>query len=156
MAMSKRVSVGKSASPIAALLTLVLALILAACGIGAGIGGGNKVERFAKAVPGSGESIAIPGFEGLSIEANKTTQVVQFKNPAENPCDFVLSLTLDEGEETLWTGEALHPGEEFTTIELRKPLEVGEYPATLVYECFSLEDGTPLNGSEIRLMLRVR
>ena len=41
---------------LAAFLVLALALALTACGAG-----GDKVERFAKANPGSGENIAIPG-----------------------------------------------------------------------------------------------
>ena len=136
---------------LAAFLALALALLLTVCGAG-----GDRVERFAEATPGSGESIAIPGYEELDFAAGKAEQAVDLKNPAENACDFVLTLSLDEGGETLWTGEALSPGEALTRITLNRALEAGDYPATLRYECFSLGDGTPLNGSEIRLTLRVR
>ena len=135
---------------LAAFLALVLALLLTACGAG-----GDKVERFAEANPGSGENIAIPGYEKLSFAAGKTAQDVNLKNPAENACTFVLTLTL-EGGETLWTGKALSPGEAFTRVTLSKAMDAGDYPATLHYDCFSLNDNTPLNGAEVKLTIEVR
>ena len=129
---------------------LVLALLLTACGAG-----GDRVERFAKAAPGSGENIAIPGYEKLSFAAGKTAQNVNLKNPAENACTFVPSLTLDDGT-TLWTGEALSPGEAFTRITLTKALDAGSYAATLHYDCYTIEDNRPLNGAEIQLTLEVK
>ena len=133
-----------------AFLVLALALLLTACGAG-----GDRVERFAEAKPGSGENIAIPGYEKLDFAAGKTAQTVNLKNPAENACTFVLSLTLDDGT-TLWTGEALSPGEAFTRITLSKTLDAGEYPATLHYDCYTVKDNQPLNGAEIPLTLEVK
>ena len=135
---------------LAAFLVLALALLLTACGAG----GGDRVERFAEANPGSGANIAIPGYEKLNFAAGKITQTVNLKNPPENACTFVLTLTM-EGGETLWTGEALSPGEAFTRITLTRALDAGEYPATLHYDCFSLQDNTPLNGAEIQLTIEV-
>ena len=135
---------------LAAFLVLALALLLTACGAG-----GDRVERFAEANPGSGANIAIPGYEKLSFAAGKTAQTVNLKNPPENACTFVLTLMLEDGE-TLWTGKALSPGEAFTSITLNRALSAGEYPATLHYDCFSLQDHTPLNGAEILLTIEVK
>ena len=135
---------------LAVFLLLALALLLTACG-----SGGDKVERFAEAAPGSGENIAIPGYEALSFAAGKTAQTVRLTNPPENACTFVLSLSLEKGE-TLWTGKALSPGEAFTRITLSKVLDAGEYPATLHYDCYTIEDNQPLNGAEIELTLEVK
>ena len=115
---------------------------------------GDQVERFAQAAPGSGGSIAIPGYEKLSFAAGKTTQAVNLKNPDENACNFVLTLSFADGE-VLWTGEALSPGEAFTRITLTRALDAGEYPATLHYDCYTTEDNQPLNGAEIQLTLEV-
>ena len=134
----------------AAFLVFALSLLLTACGAG-----GDRVERFAEAAPGSGENIAIPGYEKLSFAAGKTAQAVNIKNPPENACTFVLSLSL-EGGETLWTGKALSPGETFTRITLTRALDAGEYPATLHYDCYTIEDNRPLNGAEIQLTLEVK
>lgn len=130
-------------------LLLVLALLLTACS-----SGGDTVERFAAAEPGSGENIAIPGYETLSFAAGEKTQTVYLTNPPENAASFVLTLALADGE-TLWTGEALQPGEAFTRITLSRALSAGEYGATLRYDCFSIPDNTPLNGAEIQLTLSV-
>ena len=135
---------------LAAFLGLALALALTACDAG-----GDKVERFAEANPGSGANIAIPGYEKLDFAAGKTAQAVSLKNPPENACTFVLTLTL-EGGETLWSGAALSPGEAFTRITLEKALDAGEYSATLHYDCYTIEDNQPLNGAEIQLILEVK
>jgi len=135
---------------LAAFLVLAFALLLTACSAG-----GDRVERFAEANPGSGENIAIPGYEKLSFVAGKTAQTVNLKNPAENSCTFVLYLTLDDGT-TLWTGKALSPGEAFTRITLSKALDAGSYAATLHYDCYTIEDNRPLNGAEIQLTLEVK
>ena len=129
---------------------LILAFLLTACGAG-----GDRVERFAEANPGSGANIAIPGYEKLDFAAGKTAQTVNLKNPPENACTFVLSLTLDDGT-TIWTGKALSPGEAFTRITLNRALDAGEYPATLHYDCYTIEDNQPLNGAEIELTLEVK
>ena len=135
---------------LAAFLVLALVLALTACGVG-----GDRVERFAEANPGSGANIAIPGYEKLSFAAGKTAQAVNLKNPPENACTFVLTLTMEDGE-TLWTGAALSPGEAFTRITLTRALDAGEYPATLHYDCYTIEDNQPLNGVEIELIIEVK
>lgn len=119
---------------LAAFLVLALALLLTACGAGA--------------------NIAIPGYEKLDFAAGKAAQSVNLKNPPENACTFVLTLTL-EGGETLWTGEALSPGEAFTSITLNRALDAGEYTATLHYDCYTIEDSRPLNGAEIQVTIVV-
>lgn len=132
---------------IAVLLTL--ALLLTACGAG------DTVERFAKASTDSGETIDIPGYETITLQAGSRLQKVYLPNPKENAAYFVMTLSLEDGE-TLWTGKALQPGEAFTQITLRKPLKTGDYVATLHYDCFSINDNTPQNGAEIKLNLKVR
>ena len=134
------------------LLPLTLVLMLTGCEAGSG----DRVERFADAAPDSGVNIAVPGYETLSFKAESELQTVNLKNPAENACTFVMTLTLDEDGETIWKGEALQPGEAYTRITLTRALSTGEYGATLHYDCFSLQDNTPLNGAEIQLTIEVR
>ena len=116
-------------------------------------------------------NIAIPGFESLEFKAGTKKQSVSFYNPEENTCYFRISLVLksDDGskadgtagdseakEEVLWTSDLIEPGEEVKSIKLVKELESGDYPAYLKYECFSLKDETPLNGSNVELTLTVK
>lgn len=114
-------------------------------------------------------NISIPGYESLEFKAGKEKQSVDFYNPDENTCFFRISLVVKDetdtangeegnaGEETvLWTSDFIEPGEHVKSIKLSKELESGEYTATLKYECFRLQDKTPLNGSNIELTLNVR
>ena len=111
-------------------------------------------------------NISIPGYESLDFKAGKKKQSVNFYNPEENTCYFRISLVLKEngGSETgsegdadiLWTSDLVKPGEEVKSIKLDKELDSGDYPAILKYECFSLKDETPLNGSNVELILEVR
>lgn len=114
-------------------------------------------------------NIAIPGYESLEFKAGKEKQSVDFYNPDENTCFFRISLVVKDetdtangeegnaGEETvLWTSDFIEPGEHVKSIKLSKELESGEYAAILKYECFSLKDKTPLNGSNVELMLKVQ
>ena len=113
-------------------------------------------------------NISIPGYESLEFKARKTKQSVDFYNPDENTCFFRISLVVKDetdtangeegnaGEETvLWTSDFIEPGEHVKSIKLSKELESGEYTATLKYECFRLQDKTPLNGSNVELTLNV-
>ena len=105
------------------------------------------------------QNISIPGYEKLDFKAGKTKQNVNFNNPEENTCYFRMTLELedDTDEDTvLWTSELIEPDEKIENIKLKKALDKGEYPATLKYECFSLKDESPLNGSAIELMIDVR
>ena len=113
-------------------------------------------------------NISIPGYESLELKAGKTKQSVDFYNPDDNTCFFRISLVIkygadtangkegNVGEETvLWTSDFIEPGEHVKSIKLNKELESGEYAATLKYECFRLQDKSPLNGSNVELTLNV-
>ena len=98
--------------------------------------------------------ISIPGYEALYFTAGETAQSVSFFDPDTNPCFFRLTLTADGAD--IWTSEYISPGETVSEIDLTKPLPKGEYPAVLHYECFSLDDKTPLNGADIELIIIVQ
>ena len=114
---------------------------------------GDKVERFAAAESVENGSISVPGYESLSFKAGDTAQTVNLKNPQTNDCYFVLSLIING--ETLWTSDYIEPGYAVKTLTLSRPLDKGEYEAVLHYDCFTLNDKTPLNGAEIKLNLQV-
>lgn len=98
--------------------------------------------------------IAIPGFETLYLAAGQTRQSVSLSNPKENGCLFRISLILED-DETLWTSDFIKPGKTVSRLTLSRPLDAGEYAATLKYDCFNLQDRQPLNGAEIQLTLEV-
>ena len=129
-------------------MLIAFMLILTSCGAK------DTVSRFTEANPGNGESIDIPGYESLTLQAGSTFQKVYLFNPEKNAAYFVMTLTLENGD-TIWKGKALYPGEAFTDIILNKSLEAGDYAATLHYDCFSVSNKEPLNGADIELNLTV-
>lgn len=114
---------------------------------------GDTVERFAAAAPSDSGSIDIPGYESLSFKAGSQSQTVNLKNPQTNNCYFVLSLIINS--ETLWTSDYIEPGYAVKNLTLSRAPDKGEYDAVLHYDCFTLNDKTPLNGAEIQLKIKV-
>lgn len=132
---------------------ILLAVLLIAGGVLAGIRWQGRKDTDKGGTAGG---IAIPGFKSLTFTAGETTQPVNFYNPEENDCYFVLTLLLPDGTE-LWKSEMIGPGKGFYAITLEQPVEAGNYPdSVLKYECFKRNDElTPLNGSEMRFELIV-
>lgn len=108
-------------------------------------------ERKGEQKPAS--TIDIPGYEKIQLKAGSLEQAVNFYNPESNPCYFKLSLWKD-AETKLWESKLLEPGKAIYDLTLDQPLAAGTYDQAMVkYECFSLENQTPLNGSEIKIIL---
>ena len=102
------------------------------------------------------ESIAMPGYESLSLKANRKKQTLTLPNPAENVCYFRISLYLEDGT-LLWESELIEPGCTSKPIKLKKKLKAGVYEnARLQYDCFTMDGSmTPLNNGVIGVKLRV-
>lgn len=101
------------------------------------------------------DTIDIPGFDSMTFKAGVTTQSVNLYNPEQNTCYFRLTLVLADGTQ-IWQSKLIEPGKGLHEIELTQALSVGDYEGvTLKYECFSLDDHSQLNGSDIKLTLHV-
>ena len=103
------------------------------------------------------DSIAIPGYEGLNLQADTKKQTLALSNPAQNACYFRIELYLEDGT-LLWQSELIEPGTSSKPIRLLEKLEAGTYPnALLRYSCFKMDkELTPLNGAETKLTLWVK
>lgn len=100
------------------------------------------------------DSISIPGYDTFEFVAGKKDQEIMLHNPKDNTCYFKMSLILDDGTVIWAPEELLEPGIAFSTIVLDKPLEEGTYEnVTLKYQCYSLTDKSPYNGSEITVRI---
>ena len=100
-------------------------------------------------------TIAIPGYEKLVMKAGELRQTVNFENPAVNDCYFRISITLADGTELYGSG-LLKPGQTLETIEMTRALDTGTYKETVLkYDCFSVDDLSPLNGAKSILNLEV-
>ena len=102
------------------------------------------------------DSIAIPGYEGISLKADSKEQEIGVPNPAQNTCYFQISLMLEDGT-LLWQSGLVEPGEISEPITLAEPLAAGVYPnALLKFDCYTM-DGTmrALNGAATKMTLHV-
>ena len=102
-------------------------------------------------------SIAIPGYEAITLEANTKKQSIALQNPSHNNCLFKIMLILEDGT-VLWVSDYVKPGEISNNIKLSKELEPGTYPNSILkYECFTMDGSlSPLNGAETKLTLWVK
>lgn len=103
------------------------------------------------------DSIAIPGYEGISLKANSREQEIGFPNPTQNTCYFQISLMLEDGT-LLWHSELVAPGEISDPITLEEPLEAGVYPnALLKFDCYTMDGAMrALNGAATKMTLHVK
>lgn len=102
-------------------------------------------------------SIAIPGYEAITLAANTKKQSTALQNPAHNDCLFKITLILEDGT-VLWVSDYIKPGDISDTIVLSQELEPGNYSNTILkYECFTMDGSrSPLNGAETKLTLWVK
>ena len=139
---------------LAAFLAAALSVSLL-CGCNGGKDSSSDTQQaVTQSAQADSSKIQIPGFEALDFKAGETEQSSPFFNPENNVCYFRLSLMIDG--ETLWTSDYIAPNEKTESITLSHELTAGEYSAKLKYDCFTLEDKTPLNGAEIDLAVNVK
>lgn len=102
------------------------------------------------------DTIDIPGFDSMNIQADTKEQRVNLYNPEQNTCYFKLSIYLNDGT-LLWESKLIEPGQVIYDLTLNQTLSAGEYETcTLKYECFTMDDEQkPLNGSEVKFTMNV-
>ncbi len=135
------------------IITIALLALMMLTGCTDGQAVPSETQSVTQSAQADSSNINIPGYEALDFKAGETKQDSRFHNPAENACYFRLTLTLDG--ETLWQSDYIAPGEKVGEITLSRALDKGEYQAKLNYECFTLQDKSPLNGAEIDLAINV-
>ena len=97
------------------------------------------------------ESISIPGTTGLNFKSEQLSQTVDFYNPKNNPCYFVISLYLSDNT-LIYKSDYLSPGEHINEITLNQKLKRGLYSnCRLLYECYTLENKSKLNSGDVKL-----
>lgn len=104
-------------------------------------------------------SIAIPGYEKIIFQAEKRTQYVTLKNPAENDCYFIISIVLPDGTE-LYKSGMVAPGAVIDCLRLSTVPVAGIYENTVLrYSCWNVDaDGVlvEVNGADTICTLEVK
>lgn len=97
------------------------------------------------------KSISIPGVTGLNFKSGQLQQIVDFYNPENNSCYFVISLYLSDGT-LIYQSDYLAPSEHINEINLTQKLQRGLYGnCRLLYNCYSLDSKAKLNSGEVKL-----
>ena len=100
------------------------------------------------------DSIALPCYSALYLNAGVREQNITLPNPERNFCQVRMSLVLEDGT-VIWTSDLTPPGEE-AQIVLETPLEAGVYIVTLQYDCFRMDENqSSLNGGSCQVELHV-
>lgn len=92
---------------------------------------------------------SIPAVTGIELVSGQLKQDVEFYNPEENPCVFVISLYLGDGTLVFKT-EPIYPERMVNETCLNVELDSGLYKgAILVYDCYSATgEMTPITRCE--------
>ena len=102
------------------------------------------------------KSIQIPAVTGIYMRAGELKQTVDFYNPQENNCYFVISLYLSD-DTLIYKSDMIAPAEHIKVITLLQELKRGIYRnCRLVYNCYSLDNKTQLNGSNVVLEINAQ
>ena len=135
---------------------VVIILLLRSCGTGAGTVSTDTTPPentldFTPAGERQDNTITIPGMTGITMKSGQLLQAVDFYNPEQNACYFVLSLYLSD-DTLIYQSGFLAPGEHISEIMLNQALQRGVYgKCRLVYECFTLDNKCALNTGEVIL-----
>ncbi|MDO4272500.1 MAG: hypothetical protein Q4D16_02425 [Eubacteriales bacterium] len=115
----------------------------------------GKIPEAPKGDPDN-KNITLPGYPKIYIPAGQTDVDVAFSNPEGNPCYFTFQLVLKDSGEVLYESKQVPPGEAITKASLSRPLEAGEYPATLKIVTASIVDLSAMNGANMETVLEVK
>ena len=147
----------KSKRIVAVGIILLILLFVSACAAVAFTNNDSNIEPFKLpelSISGndgfnaqSKATASISAKSGLTFVDGQNQQRVEFKNPVDNPCEFVVSLYLGDGTH-LFTTNPIKPGEIVNSVNLLHDLKPGTYKdAILVYDCYSY-NGEPLTRCE--------
>lgn len=108
-----------------------------------------------KDLPSGGENqeIDVSGFKTLVFRANQPSQKVNFYNLEENECLFKLAIYTNDKQ--LWKSGYIQSSDGYYNIEIRDPLDVGEYEGKLIRQCYK-EDETQLNSAVVSFKLTAK
>lgn len=104
---------------------------------------------------GVSAGIAIPGYPSIALPADKTDVQVALVNPEGNPCYFTFEIVLTDTGESLYKSKHVPPGKAVTDLTLTRGLPAGDYDAVIKITTSSLETLSPMNGAEVKTVLKV-
>jgi len=116
---------------------------------------GDNPPGHAVITPRQAERILFTGVGAMRMDTDCTYVVVKFENSEVNPCDFRVTVVLDEDESVLYQSSYIAPGTGVYEINLNRAFDKGVYPVSIRYDTYSVEDGTSMNGVTLKSVLVV-
>ena len=111
----------------------------------------TKPLDFIPAVDSSADSINIPAVTGINLKSGQLQQKVDFYNPKENQCYFIISIYLSD-DTLIYKSDYLAPAETITEISLLQALQKGVYKnCRIVYSCYTLDSKATLNSGNVKI-----
>ena len=111
----------------------------------------TKPLDFVPAVDAPQNSITIPAVSGLNLKSGQLQQKVDFYNPKENQCYFVISIYLSD-DTLIYKSDYIAPAETITEITLLQTLQKGTYRnCRMVYNCYTLDSKATLNSGDVKI-----
>ncbi|HJJ32747.1 MAG TPA: hypothetical protein O0Y10_04690 [Methanocorpusculum sp.] len=158
------------------IIIVVLAVVVCAAGVFNALntldngdtpaGGGQQTKKptfdenagaFQQQVVEAERGIAIPGWESISIPANQTEVIVDFRNPEANEGYYYMTfeLRLADGE-SLYQSGLVRAGDHIQRITLSRGLPAGTYDAVIHVQPYSADDNlVPKNNADMKIKLIV-
>ncbi len=94
----------------------------------------------------SAGDIKFSTFSKWYVPTGETEDVaIRLQNHEDNRCFFTIIITLDETGEVLCQTEQIPPGNSIYIVDLSRPLQPGEYKATMHFITNMVSDGSLLN-----------
>ena len=153
---------GLTALLVVALIVIVMLCTqpgTAASGIGLTVDpdAGTYVAPKAETAADTSGGIAIPGWGSITIPAGQTEVDVNLMNPEDNAgkYDMMFTVTLAGEDEPLAETGLIPAGQSALKLHLAKPLDPGEYDATVLVQPYRT-DGSATNNAEIQIVLIAR
>lgn len=98
------------------------------------------------------DSISLPGYSEVKMEAGTDMAYLALWNPEDNPCYFKYTILLED--EVLYESALIPPGQAITKVKLNRRMERGIYTVMMRVSTYDLKDyEKPLNGGEIQTKL---
>ena len=108
------------------------------------------------------KGVSIPGKSKMTFPANQMEDIsVDFYNPETNKNLFYLTFEIripaenELGYEVIYKSDLVEPGCKIDKINISKPLEQGEYNSIIHVQPYRINDNTPTNNADLKVLLTV-
>lgn len=102
------------------------------------------------------QPLSIKGFSEISVKSGDLEQDFDYCNPKGNNCYMNVELLLNDGS-NLFEIKKLEPNYGIKKIKFLKTIEKGTYEdCTFNVYCYSMDDGSQLNGATMKVTIYAR